>query len=66
MESSVKSKSQSQFLEEVFWPSDSKSLRLRRSEAFEMQLSHDIWGSSLKYLPTVYLKTVSSVLRESM
>ena len=28
-----------------------------------MQLSHDVWGSPLKYPPTVYLETVSSVLR---
>ena len=35
------------FLEEIFLPTDSTSLRLR-SAAFEMQLSHVIWGSTFK------------------
>ena len=41
LESSFKNKSQSNFLEEIFGPVDSKSIRLR-SAAFEMQLSHGV------------------------
>ena len=48
LESSLKNKSQSHFLE-IFWPADSKSLRLR-SAAFEMQLSHGVWGLPFKCL----------------
>ena len=39
-----------------------ESLRLR--SAFEMQLSHGIWGSTFKGPPTLCAKTVSSLLRE--
>ena len=38
----MKNKSLIHFLEETFWPAESKSLRLR-SAAFEMQLSCAIW-----------------------
>ena len=37
----IKKKSRSHFLEEIFWPADSKSLKLR-SAAFEMRLSHGV------------------------
>ena len=40
-----------------------ESLRLR-SAAFEVQLSHGIWGSAFKGPPTVYTKAVSSLLKE--
>ena len=53
------------FLEEIFWPANSKGLRLR-SAAFEMQLSHGVWGSLFESPPTVCRKTVSSLLGEGM
>lgn len=43
-------------------PAESKTLRLRKS-ASEMQLSHSAWGSPLENPPTVFTKTVSSLLR---
>ena len=46
-----------------FRPTDSKSLRLR-SAAFEMQLSHGVWGSPFKRHSTVCAKAVTSLLRE--
>ena len=52
-------------LKKLFWPADSKSLRLK-SAAFEMQLSHDVWGSPFKHSSIVCAKAVSSLLRESM
>ena len=64
-ESSLKNKSRSHFLEEIFWPADSKSLGLR-SGACEMQLSCGVWGSPFKPPPTVSAKVASSWLRESM
>ena len=64
-ESSLRNKSQSHFLEEIFRPADSKSLRLK-IPAFEMQFSHGVWGSPFKRPPTVCNKTVPSLLRESM
>ena len=63
LETSLKMKSQNHLLEEIFWPPDSKSLRLRRA-AFEMSLCH-VWGSPFKRVPTICAKTVSSLLRES-
>ena len=60
--SSLKNKSRSHFLEELFWPVDSKSLQLRGA-TFETQLSHGVWGLSFKRPPTVCPKPVSSVLR---
>ena len=60
--SSFKSKSWSHFLEEIFRPTDSKSLRLR-SAAFGMQASHGVWGSPSKCPTTVSMKPVSSLLR---
>ena len=42
-ESSLKNKSRSHFLEEAFGPASNKSLRVR-SAAFEMELSHGVWG----------------------
>ena len=42
-----KNKLRSHFLEKIFWPVDSKSLRLRCA-AFEMQLSDGVWGSPFK------------------
>ena len=65
LESSLKNKSQSHFLEEIFQPAPGKNLRLRRVE-FETQLSHSVWCSLFKRSPTVCAKTVSSLLRESM
>ena len=62
LQSSLKNKSRSHFLEEIFRPADSKSLKLR-SMAFEIQLSHGVWGSPFKHDPTVCAKTVSSLLR---
>ena len=61
LETSIKNKSQSHFLEEIFWPADSKSLRLR-SAAFETQLCHGVWSSPIKCPPTASTKTVSSLL----
>ena len=58
----VKNKSRGHFLEDIFRPADSKSLRLR-SAAFEMQLSHGVRGSPFKHPPIVSTKTVSSLLR---
>ena len=48
------------FLEEIFCPADSKRLR---SAAFEIQLSHSIWGSPFKCPTTACATTVSSLLR---
>ena len=55
LESSLENIPRSHFLEEIFRPADSKSLggRVSKSEAFEMQLSHGVWGSSFKCYPTV-------------
>ena len=64
LELPLKKTSQSHFLREIFQPADSKSLRLT-STAFEMQLSHGVWGSRFKRLTTVCAKTVSSLLKES-
>ena len=64
-EPSLKIKSKSHFVEEMFWPADSETLRLR-SATFEMQLSHGVWVSPFKFPPNVCAKTVSSFLRESM
>ena len=50
--SSLKNKSRSHFLKEIFRAADSKSLRLA-SAAFEMQLSHGVWGSPFKRSPTI-------------
>ena len=47
LESLFKNKSRSHFLEEIFRPEDSKSLRLRYA-AFEVQLCHGVWGSPFK------------------
>ena len=44
LESSLKNKSGSHFLEEIFWPTNIKSLKLR-SDAFEMQAIRGVWGS---------------------
>ena len=38
-------------MKEIFWPANSKSLRLR-SAAFEMQLTQGVWNSSFKRPPT--------------
>ena len=65
LESSFENKSQKHFLEKIFPPEDSKSLRLR-STAFKMQLSQGVLGSLLKRPPGVCTKTVSSLLTESM
>ena len=64
-ESSLKNKSRSHFLEETFGPASNKSLRLR-SAAFEMQLSHGVWGQLFQRAPTVCARTVPSLLGESM
>ena len=63
IKSSLKNKSRSYFLEEIFWPADSKSLILRIA-AFEMLLIHGVWCSAFKHHPTSRAKTVSSFLRE--
>ena len=52
LESSLKNKSRSNFLEQTFGPANNKSLRLR-SAAFEMQLSHGVWGLPFQRAPTV-------------
>ena len=64
LEPSLRSKSPSHLLEEIFRLPDSKSLRLRHA-ALEMLHSHGVWGSSFKRPPSVCAKTVSSLLRES-
>ena len=52
------------FLEEMFQPAGSKSLRLRKA-TFEMQLSLGVWGSPFKCPPTLCGKTISCLHRES-
>ena len=49
------------FSEEIFWPAESKSLRLR-SAASEMHLCHGVWGSPFKgsLLPALKQFFVSS------
>ena len=64
LQSSLKNKQRSHFLEQTFGPADDKSLRMR-SAAFEMQLSHGVWGSPFQRPPTVCAKNVPSLLRES-
>ena len=44
LESTKKNNSKSHFLEEIFRPADSKSLRTKMT-AFEMELNHGDWGS---------------------
>ena len=44
VKSSLKNKSWGHFLEEIFQPGDSKSLRMRITP-FEAQLNFDVWGS---------------------
>ena len=51
-------------LEEIFWPAESESLRLR-STVFEMHLSYGAWCSPFKPFPTVCAKTVYKLLRGS-
>ena len=58
LESSLKNKSQSHLLEEIFQPPN--------SQRHEILLSHGVWGSPFKRPPTVCPKTVSSLLRESI
>ena len=65
LESSLKNKSRSHFLEEILLPADSKSLRLRRA-ALEMKLSHGVRDSPFKRPTTVSAKIYSSFLRDSM
>ena len=64
LEFSLKNKSRSHLLEDMVRPPDSKILRLK-SAAFEIPLSHGVWGSPFKRPITVCAKTVSSLLRES-
>ena len=64
LQSSLKNKSGSYFLEKNFQPADYKSLRLG-SAAVKTQFSYGVWGSPSKRPPTVYAKTVCSLLRES-
>ena len=52
LESSLKNKSRSNFLEETFGPANNKSLRLR-SAGFEMQPSRGVWGPPFQRPPTV-------------
>ena len=66
LQSSLKNKSQSHFLEKIFWPADSKKSLKLRSAAFEMQLSYGVWDSPFKHDPAVGPKAVSSLLREIM
>ena len=63
LESSLKNKSRSHLLKEIFRSPDSKSLRLKQG-VFEIPLSHGVWGSPLKCVPNVCAKAVSSLLRE--
>ena len=63
LEFSLKNKSRSHFLDEIFRPEYSGSLKLVSAE-FEMQLIH-VWGSPFKHPTTVCAKTVSSLRRES-
>ena len=65
LESSLKNNSQSHLLQDIFPHPDSKNLRLRRA-AFKIPPSHGVWSSPFKRPTTVYGKTVSSLLRESM
>ena len=55
LDSLLKTKSRSNFLEETFWPTDSKSLRLR-SASFEIYPKHGVWDSPYKRLPNVLAK----------
>ena len=50
-ESSLKNKSQSHFLDETFGPASNKS--------------HGVWGQPFQCAPTVWAKTVPSLLGES-
>ena len=65
LESSLKNKSRSHFLEEILPPADSKSLRLRRA-ALEMKLSHGVRDSPFKRPTTVSANIYYSFLRDSM
>ena len=63
LQSSLKNKSRSHFLEEILRPADNKSLRLERA-ALEMQLSQGVRDSPFKHPTTVSAKIVSSFLRD--
>ena len=62
-QSSVKDTSQNYFLEKIFWPAESKHLRLTIATS-ELQLGHGVWGLQFKGPPSVSTKTVSLLLRD--
>ena len=64
LDSSLNKSNHSHFLEEIFRPADSKSFRMKSGKC-QMQLNHGVWDSPFKRTPTVCVKRVSSLLRES-